>query len=442
MSAQDESGRLPVRNGILAALCWCAVAAAGQPAQGQADAADTRQRPTPKTWIQRYLGIVFPTSARHFTVHYRSADEDVVLFSFAVAADDLPRLLNGRGIFPHYADLVRGSSAAHTDLARDSGSRHFAQKVAALKNVFSAIKERTDATGPREVQLWTSQVSVDAWEVCVAAITEKHADETIGRHSFRMPAASLDTSSCVVMDNYLVGKDSTRIWQRWSLDAPGYRQLIEAMERTTDAARYVGTGAEALANRLHAQGARGGPPWWDPSELALSRAIGAELVRGFCRGGSDTTTGLVVGPVDGLFRCYAYTQGHVLTPDPCDAVWGWLGLSLPARVRNACYESSSNPAGLVAWIRFDLPVREVAPCLAQASALPRYLEFTADPVVKDRLETAYQADAPPWWCPQELREGLYALRRTNTKELAEVCAGVGHLSPEITRVYIGLFSPW
>ncbi len=439
-SAKSRLGCAPTRCWVWMALYGCAMGAASQSAYGQAAVTDAPESPTAKIWIQRYLGVAFPSSAKHFAVYYRSADKDTALFSFDIATDDLPHLLDGTGVFPRYADLTKGNPDVPGGIARDSGSRHFAQRVAALKNAFSAIKRRSDPAPPLEVQLWTAEVSVGAWRVYVSVTTDKHTDETIVRRSFRMPAMPRSADSCVVMSSFLIGKDATGIWQRWSLDTPGYRHLRQALESAEGAVRYDGSRAEALADRLNARGPEAGVSWWNPSELARSRP--GDSVQGFYRGGDDTSTALVLGRVDGLFHCYAYTQDHVLTPDPCDAIWAWLGLSLPAGARNASYESSSNMAGLVAWIRFDLPLRDLVPCLAQASALPSYLEFTADPVVKDRLETSYQTDAPVWWCPQELSEGLYALRQTNTKELAEVCAGVGRLSPQVAGVYVGLFSPW
>ncbi len=439
-SAKNKLGCAPTRCWIWMALWWYAMGAASQPGCGEATATYAPESPTPKVWIQHYLGVVFPSSAKHFAVYYRSADKDIALFSFDIATDDLPHLLDGTGVFPKYADLTKGNPDVPGRIARDSGTRHFAQRVAALKNAFSAIKLRSDPAPPLEVQLWTAEVSVGDWRAYVSVTTDKRTDETIVRRSFRMPAVPRSADSCVVMSSFLIGKDATSIWQRWSLDTPGYRHLRQALESAGGAVRPDGSRAEALADRLNARGPEAGVPWWNPAELARSRP--GDSVQGFYRGRDDTSTTLVFGRVDGLFHCYAYTQGHVLTSDPCDAIWAWLGLSLPAGARKASYESSSNMAGLVAWIRFDLPLREVAICLAQTSALPSYAEFTADPVVKDRLETAYQTDAPPWWWPRELSEGLYALRQTHTKELAEVCAGVGRLSPQVARVYVGLFSPW
>lgn len=442
MSAQDRSGRVRTRSWRWRALCWCIMGAVSPLGYGQAAATDATQKPTPRAWIQRYLGVSFPDSARHFAVYYRSADKDVVLFSFDIAADDLPRLLNETGVFPPYATLVRGDSGVRSDVAGDSGSLHFAQRVAGLRNAFSATKVRANAAQPLELQLWTAEVSVGTWRVYVSVITDKHADETIARSSFQMPAVPRSVSSWVVVNSPLVGRDATRIWQRWNLDLAGYRHLMQTVETAGEAVRYDSMRAEALAERLNARGPDMGVSWWKPSELMENHAGGRDSVQGFCWGGADASTALVLGRVDGLFRCYAYTQCHILTPDPCDAIWAWVGLSLPTGARNASYESSSTMAGLVAWIRFDLPLRDLATCLAQASALPSYAEFVVDAVAKKHLEASYQTDAPPWWCPQELNEGLYAQRRTNTKELAEVCVGLGHLSPEIARVYIGLFSPW
>jgi len=152
---------------------------------------------------------------------------------------------------------------------------------------------------------------------------------------------------------------------------------------------------------------------------------------------------LVIGRVeDGLFRCYAYTQNRVLALDPCDAVWWVRRLPLPSRARHVHYETSSNIAGDVSWIRFDLPSDDVTACLAQTPVLPKYAESTADAAVKEYLETSYHAGAPPWWHPGELSAGVYALRRNNTKILADICVGLARLPGENIRVYIGGFSAW
>lgn len=433
---------IPIKGWILTTLCGCMVQAAGQPASGAPVVTEVRDRPTPKVWIQQHFGVEFPSSARRFTLYYRSTDEDLTLFSFVIAKDDLERLLNGKGIFPKYADLVRGGAGVRSDIANDAGSRHFADKVAGLRNAVWTIKVRTEATQPREVQVWTAEVSVGTWEVCVSVITEKHADEFIAHTGFPRPAVPALVCSCVVMETYLTGKQETGIWQQWSLEAAGHRQFLQAMEAVPDATRYVGARAEALAGRLNARGPAMGLSWWQPSELATQHAEGADPVHGFWREKGDPSAALVIGRVDGLFRSYTYTRCQVLTPDPCDAIWGWLGLPLPASARNAYYASDSSMAGIVIWVRFDLPAPEVATCLAQTSSLPNYAEFTADATTQEFLETAYRTGAPRWWCPQELHEGLYALRSTNTKELADVCGGIGRLSPEIARVYVGAFSPW
>jgi hypothetical protein len=99
-------------------------------------------------------------------------------------------------------------------------------------------------------------------------------------------------------------------------------------------------------------------------------------------------------------------------------------------------------AGVVYWMRFDLPWRDFVTCLTQTRSLPTYAEFATDPTVREYLQTAYQTGAPEWWHPEELDEGLCALRRSNTKELTDISVGVGRLPGEDVRVYIGVFSAW
>jgi len=430
-----------VRNGVLAALCWYATWGAGRPAYGQPALAPAEDKVTPKAWIQQYLRVEFPNSARHFVLYYRSGYEDVVLFSFDIAKDDLQRLMDGRGAFPSYGDLAKGGSPVPERIVRDSGSQDFAQKVAAMPNALSATKGRTAPAGPLAVQLWTTEASPGRWAVCVSIITDKPADTAAAYGGFKMPAGSQETYDYVIIDSRLEWTYDTSIWQRWSLDETGYRELMQTVNASSDVVRVPGD-AGRLAGRLDARGLAPGVPWWKPSEMEQRHAGGSEPLAGFRHEASGVTSTLVTGRADGLFCCYSYTQRQILASDPPDAMWRVLGLQLPASAFDAHYESASSMAGIVSWMRFDLPLRDFVACLAQTPTLPAYAEFAAAPGAKDHLHTAYQAGAPEWWFPQELNQGIYARRINSTKESHDVSLGLGRLPGENIRVYIGEFSAW
>jgi hypothetical protein len=383
--------------------------------------------------------VDFPKSAKHFVLYYRSADEDVVLFSFDIDQDGLQRLMDGQSIFPRYRALATGGPGVRSGIIRDWGSKHFAQRVAALRNPLSATKVRANAAEPREVQVWTAERTLGIWQVCVSVTTDKHVDETVAYCDFRMPVVPQEMQIFVVIEGPVERTYDTEIWQRWSLDTTGYQEFVQLVKARPDTVKRTNAAARRLADWLDARGQAPGVSWWKPSELTGSSAGGLEPPEGFFRKGADMMSSLVVGRVDGLFRCYAYTQCHALALDPCDAVWRLLRLPLPSSTRNVHYETSSNLAGDVSWVRFDLPLGDVAACLAQTPTLPAYTEFTADAAAKKCLETSYQTDAPQWWHPQELIDGIYAQRRNNTKILADICVGLGHLPGEVARVYVGAF---
>ena len=85
MSAACEERCVLVRTWVLAAVCWYTAWGAGRPAYAQPTLARAEERLTPKAWIQQYLGVEFPNSARRFVLYYRASDEDVALFSFDTA---------------------------------------------------------------------------------------------------------------------------------------------------------------------------------------------------------------------------------------------------------------------------------------------------------------------------------------------------------------------
>jgi hypothetical protein len=400
------------------------------------------ERLTPKAWIQRYLGVDFPGSAKHFVLYYRSGDEDVVLLSFDITKDDLGPLLDGRSIFPSYGDLARRGSGLPEWIVPDSGSQYFAQKVAAWPNALSAARRRTSPAKPLEVRLWANETSVGTWEVCVSILTDRQINKASVSGAFEIPAAPQGIRSYVTIDGRPGQPYDTRVWQRWNLDEAGYREFMQTVETRADVGKHRRVGGERLADRLDARGPSPEVSWWKPAELKQSRAGDSEPMGAFWYKGSGMASALVVGHVDGLFRCYAFTERNVLVPDPLDAIRGLLGLPLPVSAYDTHYESASNMAGVVYWIRFDLPPRDFVTCLAQTPILPTYAEFAADATVREYLQTAYQTGSPEWWRPGELNQGMYALRRSNAKDLSDVSVGLGHLPGENIRVYIGGFSPW
>ena len=279
--------------------------------------------------------------------------------------------------------------------------------------------------------------------MCVSILADKHVDKARVSGGFTVPVAHQEMHSYVIIDSRPGQPYDTRIWQRWSLDEAGYREFMQTVETRPDVGKHPSVGAERQADRLDARGPAPEVPWWKPSELKPSHAGDSEPMGGFWyKGPDDMTSGLVVGCVDGLFRCYACTQRNVLVPDPLDAIRGLLGLPLPASACDAHYESGSNMAGVVYWIRFDLPLRDFVTCLAHTPILPTYAKFAADAAVTEYLQTAYQSGAPEWWHPEELNQGIYALRRSNAKHLSDVSVGLGCLPGENIRVYIGGFSSW
>ena len=443
MSAACGEKCVLVRTWVLAAVCWYTTWGAGRPAYAQRALARAEERLTPKAWIQQYLGVEFPNSARHFVLYYRSSDEDIALFSFDIAKDDLQHLMDGRGIFPGYGDLVSGGSDLPERIVRDSGSQYFAQKMAAMQNALSASKSRTTGAEPLTVQLWTTEASAGRWAVCVCVISDQCADRAIAYGGFKTPAAPQETHSYVIIDSRIERVPDTTVWQRWSLDEAAYRQLMQTVKARADIVRYSGGAAERRAGGLTRRGPTPGTPWWKPSELNQSQLGDSELLEGFSDKGPGVTSTLVIGRVDGLFRCYVHTRRHVLASDPLERIWRLLSLQLPASASDAHYESaSSSPAGIVFWMRFDLPRRDFEACLAQTPTMPTYAEFAADAAVREYLHTAYQSGAPEWWRPQELSEGIYARRTSNTKEFSDIHVGLGRLPGENIRVYIGAFSPW
>jgi len=442
MSAACGERCVLVRTWVLAAVCWYTAWGAGRPAYAQPALARAEERLTPKAWIQQYLGVEFPNSARHFVLYYRAGDEDVALFSFDIAKDDLQHLMDGRGIFPGYGDLVNGGPDLPERVVRDSGSQYFAQKMAGMKNALSASKSQTTPGEPLTVQLWTTEASAGIWAVCVCVISDENADIAIAYGGFKMPVAPQETHSYVIIDSRLEGRADTNVWQRWSLDEAAYRELMQTVKARTDIVRYSGGAAERMAGRLTARGPAPGTPWWKPSELKQSHPGDSEPLQGFLDKGPGVTSALVIGHMDGLLRCYVHTQRHVLVPDPLERIWRLLRLDLRASASDAHYESASSPAGIVCWMRFDLPRRDFVACLAQTPILPTYAEFTADAAVREHLHTAYQTGAPEWWRPQELSEGIYARRGSSGKDLHDISVGLGRLPEENIRVYIGAFSPW
>ncbi len=458
-----------VRNWILAAMCWSVVGA-----YGPAEWTRAEEKLPPKAWIQRYLGVEFPDSAKHFELHYRSSNEDVVLFSFDLDKADLEHLLDGKSIFPSRGDLVPGASAVPEWIVRDPGSQYFAQEVGALQYALSAIKTGAGPAHPRELRWWTSELPSGAWQMCVSIMADKQIDKANVSDGFAAAATPQEIHSCIIIDSRPGRPYDTCTWQRWSLDEAGYREFLQMVETHSDVERYSGVAAERLAGRLDAQGPGLDAPWWKPVRRGMgfqpmqhrqdadatkshgqdgtkrdssrlgthARATSPDLLEGFRYRGSDLTSALVMGRVEGLFCCYAYTQRNVLVPDPLDAIRSLLGLPLPASTRAAHYESGSSMAGVVYWMRFDLPRCDFATCLARTPSLPTYAEFGADVALKEYLQTAYQTGAPEWWQPQELNEGIYALRRSNMKNLTDVSVGLSPLPEEKVRVYIGAFSAW
>ncbi len=437
-SAKNRAGLVSVRSWLLVAVCWHGMGATDQGASGLPEVPDARNRPTPKAWIQRYLDADFPTSAKHFVLYYRSADEDVVLFSFDIDKDGLQRLTDGQTIFPRYRALATGGPGVRSGIISDGGSQRFAQRVAALRNPLSATKVRARAAEPREVQMWAAEGTAGMWQVSVAVTTDKRVHKAVADCGVRMPVVPQELQVVAIIEGPLEKPYDTDIWQRWSLDMASYQEFAQIMRAHPDTVRRTDAAARQLADWLNAQGQAPGP-WWKPSELTGGSPGGLEPLEGFSRRGTDMISSLVIGRVNGLFRCYAYTQCQVLARDPCDAVWRLLRLPLPSSAHNVYYETSSNPAGDVSWVRFDLPWGDVAACLAQTPTLPAYTDFTADSAAKEFLETAYRTGAPQWWHPQKLRDGIYALRRNNTKILADICVGIGRLPGEVSRVYIGAF---
>jgi hypothetical protein len=326
MSAKGGSGYVPIRNWILPAMCCYTMWGA----YGQPELARAEERLPPKAWIQQYLGVDFPGSAKHFVLYYRSSDEDVVLFSCDITKDDLGHLMDGKGIFPSYADLVKGGSDLPERIVRDSGSQYFAQKVAAMRNALSATRRRTSPAEPLEVRLWTNEAPVGTWEVCVSILADKQVDKARVSGAFKVPVTQREMYSYIIIDSRPGQPYDTRIGQRWSLDEAGYREFMRTVETRPDVGRYSNVGAEKLADRLDTRGPVPEVPWWKPSELKLSHAGGPEPMGGFWYKSPDMNSRLVVGRVNGLFRCYASTERNVLVPDPLDAIRGLLGLPLPA----------------------------------------------------------------------------------------------------------------
>lgn len=442
MSAAYGEKCVLVRTWVLAAVCWYTAWGAGRPAYAQPALARAGERLTPKAWIQQYLGVEFPNSARHFVLYYRASDQDVALFSFDIAKDDLQHLMDGRGIFPGYGDLVSGGSDLPERIVRDSGSQYFAEKMAAMKNALSASKSRTTPAEPLTVQLWTTEASAGRWAVCVCVIGEECADRAIAYSGFKMPVAPQETQSYVIIDSKLEQVPDTGVGQRWSLDEAAYQELMQIVKARTDIVRYPDGAVERILSRLTTRGFAPGTPWWNPSELKERHPGDSEPLEGFFYKGPGVISKLIIGRMDGLFRCYVYTQRHVLSPDPPDAIWRLLSLQLPTSVSDVHYESTSSMAGVVSWMRFDLPLRDFVACLAQTPVLPVYAEFAADAAVREHLHTAYQTGAPEWWRPQDLSEGIYAQRRSSAKESHDISIGLGRLPGENIRVYIGEFSAW
>ena len=338
---------------------------------------------------------------------------------------------------------MSGGSDLPERIVCDSGSQYFAQKMAAMQNALSASKSRSTGAGPLTVQLWTTEASAGRWTVCVCVISDRSADRAITYGRFKSPAAPQETHSYVIMDSRLEQMADTNVWQRWSLDEDAYRQLMQTLKARTDIVRYSGGAAERRAGGLTRRGPAPGTPWWKPSELNQSHPGDSESLVFFLDKGAGVASAMVIGRVDGLFRCYVHTRRHVLTSDSLERIWRLLGLQLPSSASDAHYESaSSSPAGIVYCVRFDLPRRDFEACLAQTPILPTYAEFAADAAVREYLHTAYQSGAPEWWRPHELSEGIYARRTSNTKEFSDIYVGLGRLPGENIRVYIGAFSPW
>jgi hypothetical protein len=427
---------------VLVAICWGSLWTTGRPGRGQPQVTDPGERVSPRLWLRQYLGVEFPSSARDFVLYYRSTDEDVVLFSFDITEDDLPDLMNGKSIFPRYGDLARGGPGLSEQIATDAGSRYFAQKVAAMRNALSSTRRRTSPAEPLEVRVWVSETPAETWAVCVAVVADKHIERAHVSGGFPIPAAHQDVHSYVVIDGRPGQPYDTSIWQRWNLDEAGHREFLQMVEARSDIGEYSSAAAVRLVDRLDTRGPTPKVPWWKPAELRRSQAGYSEPPEGFWDRSSAIISTLVIGRVGNFFRCYVHTLRDVLEPDPRDAIRRLLGLQLPTSASEVRYESESNPAGIVFWIRFDLPQRDWQTCLARIVALPGYAEFTPDAALKEYLETGYHTGVPPWWHPEELKEGLYAQRRNNTKDLSDVSVGFGPLSAETVRVYIGAFSPW
>jgi len=438
-SAEGGARHLAGKKWVLVGILWCSLWARGPAAGGPPQVTYTGERVSPQVWLQQYLGVEFPGSARHFVLYYRSGDYDVVLFSFDLAPSDLPQLTDGRNILPSYGDLKERSTDLPEWIPRDEGYRAFVRRVIALRHALSALRWGHRPGAPHEVRLWAGETPAGIMEVCVSVIADRRTDRLTIPGVPEMPAAPVDMRSCILIDSRAPQGYDTSIWERWSLSEGDYREFIETLKTRRDVERVLGAGAERLADRLEAQGRVAKVPAWESSEIKRS----SEPAEGFHFKGSENLSAmLVAGHVDSIFRCYACTERNLLVPDPRDAIPRVLGAPLPASVRDAHYESASPLGGIVFWIRFDLPLHDWVICLAGSRTLPGYAEFTVDAALKQYLETGYPSGAPPWWQPGQLQDGLYAQRTTNTKDLSDVTVGFGRLSAESVRVYIGACSPW
>lgn len=437
--AEGEATCVVAWKWVLVGICWCSLWARGQPADGPAQVTYTGERVSPQVWLQHYVGVEFPNSARHFVLYYRSADYDVVLFSFDIASSDLPQLADGRNVFPSYGDWEERSADLPEWIPRDEGYRAFVQKVAALRHVRSAVRRGNHSAEPHEVRLWAGETPAGIGKVCVSIIADKRPEQRSIPGAPEIPVAPLETRRCVLIDSRAPQGYDTSIWERWSLSEGGYREFIETLKTRRDVERFVSAGAERLADRLEAKGHTAEVPAWELSELKYdSEPVGSFLFKG----SENMSAVLVAGRAGSVFQCYACTQRNVLVPDPRDTIPRVLGASLPASACEAHYESASPLGGIVFWIRFDLPLRDWVICLARTVTLPGYAEFTPDTALKEYLETGYHTDAPPWWQPDQLQDGLYAQQRTNRRDSSDVTIGFGRLSAESVRVYIGAYSPW
>ncbi|MCU0913067.1 MAG: hypothetical protein MUC88_00715 [Planctomycetes bacterium] len=443
ISAPCDTKHVLVRKWGLAGMCWCSLWGVQRAAYGELPSAQAQARLTPQAWLEQYLGVRFPISARHFVFSYRSDVEDVVLFCLDLAREDLEQLLDGKAVFPAYRDLAKGSVEFPEPFSRDPTLGHFAQRVTALWNPLSVTSKRVQRAESWEVRVWTAERTAGVWEVCVLLITGKHAEKAVAHENLPRPAAAREMHTHVTIDSRLEHRYDTGVWQRWTLDEAGYRQFLQEARTHSRLVKYGGPGeVERLADRLSTWGPGTESSWWRPAELNRGVEEASRSLEGFRLGESqeDRTLVLILGRTDGLFLCYAHAQCHTITPDPRDAIWTLLGLDLPASVSEVCYASDSNLAGQVGWVRFDLPRPDLVTCLARTATLPVYAEFTTDAAVREHLETAYRTGAPAWWQPQELQEGRYAQRRRDTKELHGLHVGLGRLPGETVRVYIGTFT--